>query len=121
MDQGKRRSPRYFFFAGAELTEEDSQIRVPPRVSERLLARLLSRYDESLSHGHRRPPHHRIRQRPVPDPRKDPLHAQHRHRRNFPRLHPGSFTAGWNRPPKPENQVGSVAAALRRHPASFFP
>jgi hypothetical protein len=34
MDQEKRRSPRYFFFVSAELTEEDSQIRVPPRVSE---------------------------------------------------------------------------------------
>jgi hypothetical protein len=31
---GKRRSPRYFFFASAELTEEDSQVRVPSRVSE---------------------------------------------------------------------------------------
>ena len=34
MDQEKRRSPRYFFFASAELTEESSQIRVPSRVSE---------------------------------------------------------------------------------------
>jgi hypothetical protein len=34
MGQEKRRSPRYFFFASAELTEENSQIRVPSRVSE---------------------------------------------------------------------------------------
>jgi hypothetical protein len=34
MDQEKRWWPRYFFFASAELTEEDSQIRVPSRVSE---------------------------------------------------------------------------------------
>jgi len=34
MDQEKRRSPRYFFFASAELIEENSQIRVPSRVSE---------------------------------------------------------------------------------------
>jgi hypothetical protein len=34
MDQEKRRSPRYFLFAGAELTEEDSQVRVPSGVSE---------------------------------------------------------------------------------------
>jgi hypothetical protein len=34
MDQEKRRSPRYFFFASAELAEEDSQVRVPSRVSE---------------------------------------------------------------------------------------
>ena len=34
MSQEKRRSPRYFFFASAELTEENSQIRVPSRVSE---------------------------------------------------------------------------------------
>jgi hypothetical protein len=39
MDQEKRRSPRYSFFASAELTEEDSQVRVPSRV------RLLSRYE----------------------------------------------------------------------------
>ena len=51
-----------------------------------LLARLLPRYDESLSRGRRGPSHHRIRQRPVPDSRKDhPLHAQHRRRRNLPR------------------------------------
>jgi len=34
MGQEKRGSPRYFFFASAELTEENSQIRVPSRVSE---------------------------------------------------------------------------------------
>jgi len=34
MSQEKRRSPRYFFFASAELTEENSQVRVPCRVSE---------------------------------------------------------------------------------------
>lgn len=51
-----------------------------------LLARLLPRYDESLSCGHRGPSHHRIRQRPVPDSRKNhSLHAQHRSRCNLPR------------------------------------
>jgi len=34
MSQEKRRSPRYFFFASAELTEENSHVRVPCRVSE---------------------------------------------------------------------------------------
>jgi len=34
VDQEKRRSPRYFFFVSAELTEEHSQVRVPSRVSE---------------------------------------------------------------------------------------
>jgi hypothetical protein len=34
MSREKRRSPRYFFFASAELNEENSQIRVTSRVSE---------------------------------------------------------------------------------------
>jgi hypothetical protein len=120
MDQEKRRSPRYFFFAGAELTEEDSQIRIPPRVSERCLhgcyldmmnpfpmdTVVLFTIESGNALFQTRAKTH-----------STPTSAQ----ANFPRPHPGSFTAGWNRPPKPENQVGSVAAALRRHPASFFP
>jgi PilZ domain len=34
MEQDKRRSPRYFFFAAAELFEESSQLCIPSRVSE---------------------------------------------------------------------------------------
>ena len=34
MEDEKRRAPRYFFFASAELTEERSEMSVPSRVSE---------------------------------------------------------------------------------------
>lgn len=34
MEQEKHRSSRYFFFASAELTEENSEMRIPSRVSE---------------------------------------------------------------------------------------
>jgi hypothetical protein len=34
MDEEKRRSPRYFFFASAEVTEENSDLTITSRVSE---------------------------------------------------------------------------------------
>jgi hypothetical protein len=42
MDQEKRRSPGYFFFASAELTEEDSQVRVPSRLLQGWVLRFSS-------------------------------------------------------------------------------
>jgi PilZ domain len=77
MGQEKRRSPRYFFFASAELTEENSQIRVPSRVSE---LSLHGCYLDMMN--------------PFPvdtvvhltiESKDHSLHAQHRRRRNLPR------------------------------------